>query len=135
MMNHKTNPQTLAQCNATPFNQVGKRIVQVYAVLVATFLIPMSANAALSDWVTNIGEEFKAAVPIIVFILGAIGICMAGFGILSAVGAKKNRQPLEYQHWVIIGGVLCVLLIPFVLALGESISGQSAQNSINGVLG
>ncbi|MFB2351567.1 hypothetical protein, partial [Priestia megaterium] len=49
--------------------------------------------------------------------------------------AKKNRQPLEYQHWMIVGGVLCVLLIPFVLALGESISGQDASNNVDNILG
>lgn len=114
---------------------VGQRAIQIYATLVASMLLPATANAAISDWVTNIGNEFAVIIPIIVVILGAVGVVMAGFGIISAVMAKKNRQPLEYQHWLIIGGVLCVLLIPFVIAIGESVSGQDAESSVQSVLG
>jgi len=86
-------------------NQVGKRVAQVYFAILAALLLPSTANAAISDWVTNIGDEIAIIVPIVVVILGAIGVLMAGFGIISAVMAKKNRQPLEYQHWLIVGGV------------------------------
>lgn len=114
---------------------VGQRALQVYATVAASLFLPATANAAISDWITNIGQEIAIIVPIIVVILGAVGVIMAGFGIISAVMAKKNRQPLEYQHWLIIGGVLCVLLIPFVIAVGESVSGQDAETSVQGVLG
>lgn len=118
-----------------PASRAPKRLAQAYGAAVATFLVPMTANAAIKDWVKNIGDEFAAIMPILVMILGAVGIALAGFGIISAVMAKKNRQPLEYQHWMIVGGVLCVLLIPFVLALGESISGQDASNNVDNILG
>lgn len=114
---------------------VGQRTLQIYAVLTCSLFFPMTANAAVSDWIKNIGDEIAVIVPIIVVILGAIGVLMAGFGIISAVMAKKNRQPLEYQHWLIVGGVLCVLLIPLVIAIGESVSGQDAEASVQGVLG
>lgn len=113
----------------------GQRMLQVLLALFLSAVIPGTANAAgISSWIQNIGKEVSIIVPIAVVILGAVGVVMAGFGIISAVMAKKNRQPLEYQHWLIVGGVLCVLLIPFVIAIGESISGQDAQDSVRGVL-
>lgn len=116
-------------------SRVGTRIVQVYLAIMTGLIIPSVANAKISDWFTNIGDEVAVIVPIIVVILGASGVLMAGFGIISAVMAKKNRQPMEYQHWLIIGGVLCVLLIPFVIGMGESISGADTSSSVNGFLG
>lgn len=112
-------------------SRVGTRIAQVYLAAMSGFIMPSMAHAKMSDWFTNIGDEFAAIVPIIVIILGSVGILMAGFGIISAVMAKKNRQPMEYQHWLIIGGVLCVLLIPFVIGLGESISGDDTTDLVN----
>ncbi|KXS55104.1 MAG: hypothetical protein AWU57_528 [Marinobacter sp. T13-3] len=112
--------------------RVGMRVAQVYACVIATFLVPSVANAAgISDWFVNMGKEFATIIPIIVVILGAVGVVMAGFGIISAVMAKKNQRPLEYQHWLIVGGVLCVLLVPFVLALGQSISGKDASGNVD----
>lgn len=112
-------------------SRVGMRIAQVYFAVMAGFIMPSLAHAKISDWFKNIGDEFAAIVPIIVVILGSAGILMAGFGIISAVMAKKNRQPMEYQHWLIIGGVLCVLLIPFVIGLGESITDTDTSNLVN----
>lgn len=126
------NTRTPLTTNAS---EAPKRFAQIYGAAAITFLVPMTANAAISDWVENIGKEFSAIMPILVLILGAIGIALAGFGIISAVMAKKNRQPLEYQHWMIVGGVLCVLLIPFVLALGESVSGEDASGNVDSILG
>lgn len=129
------NPHHITKVSSATKSHAKRWFLQAYAIAVATFLIPMTANAAISDWFENIGEEFEAVVPILVFILGAVGIVLVGIGIISTITAKKNRQPIEYQHWMIIGGVLCVLLIPFVLALGESVSGQNATGNLKGILG
>lgn len=110
------------------------RVAQVYFAVMAGVIVPSMANAAISDWFTNIGEEFAKIVPIIVVILGSVGVLMAGFGIISAVMAKKNQRPLEHQPHMIIGGVLCVLLIPFVINMSESVSGESAETTINGFM-
>ncbi|WP_273208935.1 hypothetical protein [Marinobacter subterrani] len=122
------------QLNNYSKSRVGMRVTQVYFAIFGSLMLPSLANAAISDWATNIGDEFAVIVPIIVTILGAVGVLMAGFGIISAVMAKKNRQPMEYQHWLIIGGVLCVLLIPFVIGMGESISGQDSTSTVNGFM-
>ncbi|OLF81924.1 hypothetical protein AWH63_10305 [Marinobacter sp. C18] len=115
---------------------LGMRIAQVWLAVTTALLIPTTANAALSDWIENISNEFTVAVPYIVSILGLIGVALAGFGIISAVMAKKNQRPAfeNGQGWFIGGGVLLVLLIPFVLAVGESMSGQDASNQLNSVL-
>jgi hypothetical protein len=122
------------KCNNAPKISVGMRVAQVYFAVMAGVIVPSMANAAISDWFTNIGEEFAKIVPIIVVILGSVGVLMAGFGIISAVMAKKNQRPLEHQPHMIIGGVLCVLLIPFVINMSESVSGESAETTINGFM-
>ena len=113
---------------------LGMRVAQVWATITVAFFLPMTANAAISDWIVNIGDEFKLAIPIIVTIMGLMGVTLAGFGIISAIMAKKNQRPLEFQLWFVVGGVLLVLLIPFVVAMGESVSGQNAQGAIDGIL-
>ena len=92
------------------------------------------AHAKISDWVANIGSEVSIIVGWIVIILGAFGIALSGFGVISAVFAKKNREPLSYQTWFILGGVVCVLLIPLVIALGSSVSGADPTSTVNGLL-
>ena len=128
------NTPNTPTCRGRQPGRVGMRVAQVYTAVATSLLIPSVANAKISDWFTNIGTEVAVIVPILIVILGAAGILMAGFGIISAVMAKKNQRPLEHQHWLIIGGVLCVLLIPFVLGMSESISGQDAGGNVEGFL-
>jgi|GEM_PF-5251598 len=113
---------------------LGMRVAQVWAAVTLALFIPGTANAALSDWVANIGKEFATVLPVIVSIMGLLGVALAGFGIISAVMAKKNQRPLEFQGWFIVGGVLLVLLIPFVIATGDSVSGLATTDSIDSVL-
>lgn len=122
------------KCNNAPKISVGMRVAQVYFAVMAGVIVPSIANAKISSWFVNIGKEFATIVPVIVVILGSIGVLMAGFGIISAIMAKKNQRPLEHQPHMIIGGVLCVLLIPFVIAMSDSISGTSAEPTINGFM-
>ncbi|ARM86310.1 hypothetical protein [Marinobacter salarius] len=127
-----TTPQT----NKSVWEKrLGWRFAQVYVALIGAFILPATAHAKLSDWLVSLGEEFGIGIPIVIVILGAVGVALAGFGILSAVMAKKNQRPLEHQGWFIVGGVLLVLLIPFVAGLGESISGEDAESAVQGVLG
>jgi hypothetical protein len=129
----KVNETTLIKQDKLATN-VGRRILQVYAVTIGSLLIPATANAALSDWFVNMGQEIAIIIPIVIVILGAVGVVLAGIGIISAIGAKKNRQPMEHQPWLIAGGALLVLLIPLVSAVGESISGENAGTAVQGVL-
>lgn len=114
--------------------KLGIRIAQIWMALTLTALIPGTASAALSDWIVNIGNEFALAVPIIIAILGGVGIAMAGFGIISWVSAKKNQREPTFQIYVIVGGALLILLIPFVAAVGESVSGEDTEKAIEAVL-
>ena len=87
---------------------------------------PATAHAKISEWFDNVGGEVVVIVNIIVLILGAVGVILTGIGVVGAIFAKKNKQPMEHQPWFIVGGVLCILLVPMVMALGESIAGDEA---------
>ena len=99
-----------------------------YGALLAVSVAPMAAMAqeaaGISEWFSNIGAETSIIVDILVIIIGAVGIATAGFGIISAITAKRNREPMQHQPWMIVGGVLAVLLIPLIAALGTSVSGE-----------
>lgn len=116
------------------FFKIRSRVAATMTLALTSLMIPSLAHAKLSDWIVNIGQEFKLAVPVVVAILGALGVMLAGIGIWSAIMAKKNRQPLEYQGWFVGGGVLLILLIPLVIGLGASISGTDATNTLNGFM-
>lgn len=112
----------------------GRKLAANTAIL-AMSLMPLMAEAKISDWFKAGGTEVVEIVKWIVIILAALGVVFAGIGVVSAIMAKKNRQPLEHQGYFIGGGVLCILLIPFVLALGESISGsENASGILNNTL-
>ncbi|TBW57358.1 DUF3995 domain-containing protein [Marinobacter halodurans] len=101
-------------------------------VALALAMAPVTAFAegkGISSWFTNFGGEFSTIVGVIVVIIGGLGICFTGFGIISALVAKKNREPMGYQPWFIFGGILAILLVPFIAAMGTSVSGQSQSES------
>lgn len=133
-MKDKASANTTPTMQARKPGRIGMRIAQVYVAVVAGLLVPAVANAKISDWFQQIANEASVIIPIIIVILGAAGVLMAGFGIISAVMAKKNQRPLEHQHWLIIGGVLCVLLIPFVIGMGDSITGEDTSGNVKGFL-
>lgn len=132
-MKHQTNIIKRPLLSATD-RVLAIRVAQVWFAVMGALLLPATANAALSDWFTNLGKEVSIIIPIIIAILAALGLALAGFGIFSAVMAKKNQRPLEFQLWFIVGGVLLLLLIPFVAAVGESVSGEDAGAAIQSVL-
>ena len=120
---------------SNPDKVLGTRCLQIWAAITFSIWMPSTAHAGgFSDWIVNIGKEFAAATPVIIGILAALGIMLAGFGVVSAIMAKKNQRPLEYQMWFVVGGVVLVLLIPFVSAVGESLSGQDAGAAVESVL-
>lgn len=103
-----------------------------HALVALGFLMmigPATAHAKISEWFDNVGSEVVIIVNIIVLILGAVGVILTGIGVIGAIFAKKNKQPMEHQPWFIVGGVLCILLVPMVMALGESIAGDEANNT------
>lgn len=101
---------------------------------ITTGVLMMGAAAALaqqqsqargiSSWFANIGMEVTSIVDWLVVIFGAIGIACAGGGLISAMFAKKNREPLGWQPWFIGGGAIAIVFIPFILAMGTSVSGE-----------
>jgi uncharacterized membrane protein len=107
-----------------------KKKFYVWLVLgVALMIGPATAHAKISDWFQNVGQETVIIVNIIVLILGAVGVILTGIGVVGAIFAKKNKQPMEHQPWFIVGGVLCILLVPMVMALGDSIADDEAGDS------
>lgn len=107
----------------------GRKLAANTAIL-AMSMMPLMAEAKISDWFASGGNEVVTIVKWFVIMLGAAGIAFAGFGVVSAIMAKKNRQPLEYQGYFIGGGVVCILLIPFVVAMGGSMSGSEDTGTI-----
>jgi len=94
------------------------------AIGLTLVLGPATAHAKISDWFGNAGEEVVAIANVLVLIFGAAGVVLTGIGVIGAIFAKKNKQPMEHQPWFIIGGVLCILLVPLTMALSESIAGD-----------
>lgn len=96
--------------------------------------VPMTAHAKISDWVRNAGDEVVIIVNVLVLIFGAVGIVLTAIGIISYMLAKKHKRELDGQHWFILGGVLCILLVPLTMALGSSIAGDDQTNAADSFL-
>lgn len=110
-------------------NAISKRFYPLIAMGFMMLIGPATAHAKISDWFGNVGKEVVVIVNIIVLILGAVGVILTGIGVVGAIFAKKNKQPMEHQPWFIVGGVLCILLVPMVMALGQSIAGDEANST------
>lgn len=112
------------------FRRIEKHILRVYLAAMVAFL-PMAANAKISDWVGNAGQEFVVIVKWATIIVACIGVILAAMGLISLIVAKRNKQPTEHQPWYILGGVLCILLVPLLVSLGDSITDGNTENAVN----
>jgi len=105
-----------------------------FYVAAILLLAPMFANAKISEWFTNLGNEAVAIIGVATIIVACIGVALAAIGLISLITAKRNKQPTEHQPWYIGGGVLCILLVPMLIALGDSITDGNTQNSVDGFM-
>jgi uncharacterized membrane protein len=114
-------------------DRLTKRFMQFYVAAIL-LLAPMFANAKISEWFTNLGNEAVAIIGVATIIVACIGVALAAIGLISLITAKRNKQPTEHQPWYIGGGVLCILLVPMLIALGDSITDGNTQNSVDGFM-
>lgn len=121
-----------------PSPEVGGKLkfnaIKKIALGLTMLLTPMFAHAKISDWATNIGVETSLVVGVFIAIFGAVGMILVAIGIFSYIGAKKNRQPVEYQFYYIGGGLLLVILVPFISSLGESVTDEAPDQTIQQLL-
>lgn len=115
--------------------RISMRCLQLYAAVMCTLVVPATAHAKLSDWGKSIAEEIATIAPILVIILSTAGVLICGGSWLSIILAKKNNRPVEWQWWGVGGGAVLLIFVPFVIAIAESFSGQSAEAAMKSVLG
>lgn len=113
-----------------------KRIKQSLGAMMMLLLSHHAAALQISDFSANWESEASAIVPVVLLIVAAIGIIIAGTAIISGVSAKRNRQPLEWQTWGVIGGGLVTVIPVILLALSGSLtSGEGDADSVMNSLG
>lgn len=93
------------------------------SIAVALFSMMQGAYATqLSNFAAGWESEAAAIAPVILLIISAIGVVTAGIATISAVMAKKNQQPLQWQLWGLLGGALAVVVPTFILATSGSLT-------------
>lgn len=103
----------------------GFTLTLVVVVFLLTPALAMAQQAeGISSWFTNIGGEVSSIMGVFVGIVGALGVGFVAVGVGSIIFAKKNRDPVSYQWYMVGGGIVLILLIPFILAMGTSASGE-----------
>jgi hypothetical protein len=114
-------------------DRLTRNLVKFYAA-VLLLMAPMMANAKISDWFKNLGGEAVAIIGVVTIIVACVGVGLAAMGLISLITAKRNKQPTEHQPWYIGGGVLCILLVPLLIGIGDSITGGDTQQSVDGFM-
>jgi heme/copper-type cytochrome/quinol oxidase subunit 2 len=114
-------------------DRLTRNLVKFYAA-VLLLMAPMMANAKISDWFTNIGTEAVLIIGVVTIIVACVGVGLAAMGLISLITAKRNKQPTEHQPWYIGGGVLCILLVPLLIGIGDSITDGNTQDSVDGFM-
>lgn len=114
-------------------DRLTRNLVKFYAA-VLLLMAPMMAKAKVSDWVTNLGGEAVAIIGVVTIIVATIGVGLAAMGLISLITAKRNKQPTEHQPWYIGGGVLCILLVPLLINIGNSITDGDTGSSVDGFM-
>ncbi|MDZ5605229.1 hypothetical protein SJI00_20870 [Pseudomonas sp. RP23018S] len=112
---------------------VGIRLAMVAAAAVL-LTAPCVASAAsgplLSTFMEGWKDETKIGLPILLLLIGGLGVLFASWGIISAISTKKQNQPLTWQLFAILGGAAAVVGPIFVLATSGSLtSGQGNGSS------
>lgn len=115
-------------------DRLTKRFMKVYAAILL-LAMPALANAKISDWFGNLGTEAVEIIKIVTIIVACIGVALAAIGLISLIVAKRNKQPTEHQPWYIGGGVLCILLVPLLINIGDSITDGNTEDSVNTFMG
>lgn len=91
-------------------------------------LLSFEASAKVSDW-TNTGKgEIAAIVPVVLLGIMAIAVCVGTYAVISGIQAKKNNEPLKWQHWGVIGAAFCLVVPGFLLATSGSIGGNESAS-------
>ncbi|MBA1280226.1 hypothetical protein [Stutzerimonas stutzeri] len=93
--------------------------------LIAVPVLAMSTPAhalKLSNLSSGWKSEVAEIAPVVLLIIMAIGICIAGWAAISGVMAKKNQEPLRWQVWGVIGGAVAITIPVLLLAFAGTLS-------------
>ncbi|ENA26994.1 hypothetical protein HMPREF1487_09473 [Pseudomonas sp. HPB0071] len=103
--------------------------------ILAPLLIPSismassAGNLKISDFANDWKAEFKTILPVFLLGVAFLGICFAAVSVISAIIAKKNQRPLEWQVWGITGGAVAVIIPVLILAVAGSLSSNKGNAS------
>ena len=106
-----------------------KRVTAALLMLLVSQQAFAQQATQISDFAANWETEANAIVPVVLLIIAAIGIIIAGTAILSGVSAKRNRQPLEWQVWGVIGGAAVTVVPVIILAMSGSLTSQTGKGA------
>lgn len=109
---------------------VGVRLAMVAAAAVL-LTAPVVASAApmISDFMEGWKDETKIGLPILLLLIGGLGVLFGAWGIISAISTKKQNQPLTWQLFAIVGGAAAVVGPVFVLAMSGSLTSGQGNGS------
>jgi len=112
----------------------GVRMLPAAALLTAPAMA--FAQVRISDLSSGWKAEATAILPVVMLLIAAIGIAVAGTAVLSGISAKRNQRPLEWQVWGVIGGALAVIIPLVILATAGTITdGRGDADGVMGDLG
>lgn len=89
-----------------------------------------SSGKKVSDIFGNLGEEVKTILPWIFTMAAAGGAVIVIVAIWSIISSKKNREPLTWQMWGLLGGGgLAVAGFVLMAVVGSIADGESGTGS------
>jgi len=110
---------------------VGVRLAMVAAaaVLLTAPGVASAAGPLISDFMEGWKDETKIGLPILLLLIGGLGVLFGAWGIISAIQTKKQNQPLTWQLFAIIGGAAAVVGPIFILAMSGSLTSGQGNGS------
>ncbi len=113
-----------------------KILAGVAATQAALFASSAHAGSGkkVSDIFGNLGEEVKAILPWVFTFAAAGGAVMVIVAIWSMISSKKNREPLTWQVWGLLGGGALAVAGFVLMAVVNSIAdGESGTGNFGGL--
>lgn len=111
---------------------VGVRLAMVAAaavVLTAPGIASAAGAPMISTFLEGWKDETKIGLPILLLMIGGLGVLFGAWGIISAIQTKKQNQPLTWQLFAIIGGAAAVVGPVFILAMSGSLTSGQGNGS------
>lgn len=109
------------------------KLVRSLMSLAAPVSIALFSPSAWAFKLSTFGETWKSEaaslLPVVMLIIAGICVLVAGTAVISAIFAKKNQRPLEWQIWGVVGGAIGVVIPLIILAFSGSLTGNETNAS------